>query len=92
MYFKVSYRRNPATGISEGYYRLVESYRNCDDRVCHRTLLNVGFLDKEIDIDRLNQVRRILAERYQDIVGGDELVDIKTGNPVVINKLVEELR
>ncbi|MBK7741091.1 MAG: hypothetical protein IPI42_11215 [Saprospiraceae bacterium] len=24
-----------------GYYRL-ESYRNANDRVCHRTLLNIG--------------------------------------------------
>jgi hypothetical protein len=43
MYFKVSIRTNPATGEPGGYYRLVESYRNADDRVCHRTLLNVGF-------------------------------------------------
>jgi hypothetical protein len=27
-YFKVSHRKNPETGVSEGYYRLVESYRN----------------------------------------------------------------
>jgi hypothetical protein len=53
--------------------------------------LNVGFLDKEVDIDRLNQVRRILGKRYQDIVGGSELFDIKTDNPVVVNQLVEEL-
>jgi hypothetical protein len=68
---------------------LIESYRNADNRVCHRTLLNVGFLDKEVDIDRLNQVRRILAKRYQDIVGGSELFDIKTDNPIVVNQLVE---
>lgn len=91
MYFKVSYRKNPETGKSEGYYRLIESYRNADNRVCHRTLLNVGFLDKEVDMDRLNQVRRILGKRYQDIVGGSELFDIKTDNPVVVNQLVEEL-
>jgi hypothetical protein len=34
MYFKVSHRKNPETGISEGYYRMVESYRNAADRVC----------------------------------------------------------
>jgi hypothetical protein len=91
MYFKVSYRKNPETGKSEGYYRLVESYRNDDDRVFHRTLLNVGFLDKMVDIDQLNQVRRILAKRYQDIIGGSELFDIKTDNPLVVNQLVEAL-
>jgi len=45
----------------------VESYRNETDRVCHRTLLNVGFLDGSINIDELNQVRRIICKRYQDI-------------------------
>ncbi|PZX11244.1 hypothetical protein LX69_03199, partial [Breznakibacter xylanolyticus] len=38
-------RTNPETGIYSGYYRLVESYRNHSGRVCHRTLLNAGFLD-----------------------------------------------
>lgn len=45
MYFKISMRPNPAIGFISGYYRLVESYRNSNDRVCHRTILNVGFLD-----------------------------------------------
>ena len=44
-YFKLSGRHNSATGKSGWYYRLVESYRNADDRVCHRTMLNVGFLE-----------------------------------------------
>ena len=91
MYFKVSYRKNPETGNSEGYYRLVESYRNTDDRVCHRTLLNVGFLGKAVDVDQLNQIRRILAKRYQDLVGGDELFEIKQDNHPIVNQLVEEL-
>ena len=43
MYFKVSMRTNPETGIYCGYYRLVESYRNSCDRVCHRTILNAGY-------------------------------------------------
>jgi transposase len=36
-------RPHPETGMLSAYYRLVESYRNEDDRVCHRTLLNIGF-------------------------------------------------
>jgi hypothetical protein len=40
MYFKVSMRHNPAKGFIDGYYRLVESYRNAEDRICHRTMLN----------------------------------------------------
>ena len=38
-------RNNPTSGHYQGYYRLVESYRNEDDRICHRTLLYVGFSD-----------------------------------------------
>jgi hypothetical protein len=49
----------------------VESYRNETDRVCHRTLLNVGFLNGMITVDELNQVRHIICKRYQDIKGGD---------------------
>ncbi|MEO8149752.1 MAG: hypothetical protein ABI723_19085 [Bacteroidia bacterium] len=50
MYFKGSIRTNPATGEIGTYYRLVESYRNIEGRVCHRTLLNVGFLEQVSNI------------------------------------------
>lgn len=53
IYFKISMRHNPAKGKMDGYYRLVESYRNADDRVCHRTLLNAGFLDDEVTVGQL---------------------------------------
>jgi hypothetical protein len=53
MYFKISMRTNPATGVYCGYYRLVESYRNHCDRVCHRTILNAGHLDG-LSTDKLN--------------------------------------
>jgi hypothetical protein len=62
MYFKKSLRPNPETGKLAGYYRLVESYRNIDDRVCHRTLLNIGFL-RELTIDQLVVIQRLLSER-----------------------------
>ena len=45
MYFRSSMRHNPKTGELSGYYRLVESYRNQVNRICHRTMLSVGFLD-----------------------------------------------
>ncbi|MCE1169227.1 MAG: hypothetical protein LWX70_14140 [Sphingobacteriia bacterium] len=45
MYFKVSMRTNPETKVYSGYYRLVESYMNAQGRVCHRTILNAGYLD-----------------------------------------------
>lgn len=61
MYFKVSMRPNPATGNPGGYYRLVESYRNEYDRICHRTLLNIGFID--ISPDQLNTIKTMLNDR-----------------------------
>jgi hypothetical protein len=88
---KSTIRRNPATETIDSYYRLVESYRNETDRVCHRTLLNVGFLDGSIHIDELNQVRRLLCKRYQDIKGGDELFDIEENNPQKVLDLVDKL-
>ena len=62
MYFKVSMRTNPATGVYSGYYRLVESYRNHSDRVCHRTMLNAGYLD-ELTTYQLNLIQKILTAK-----------------------------
>jgi hypothetical protein len=62
MYFKVSIRTNPATGAPGGYYRLVESYRNVDGRVCHRTLLNVGFMDG-VQPEELNRIQKLLNHK-----------------------------
>ena len=90
MYFRSTIRRNPATGQIDSYYRLVESYRNETGRVCHRTLLNVGFLEG-INIDELNQVRRIICKRYQDIKGGNELFDIEDNNPQKVIDLADEI-
>jgi len=61
MYFKVSMRHNPHSGHSQGYYRLVESYRNEFNRICHRTLLNIGFVD--ISPEKLIPIRGILNDR-----------------------------
>lgn len=65
MYFKVSMRTNPETGIYSGYYRLVESYRNQDGRVCHRTILNAGYLD-ELNTDQLNLIQKILTSKVNN--------------------------
>lgn len=81
MYFRSTIRHNPATGQIDSYYRLIESYRNGTGRVCHRTLLNVGFVNGRLNTDELNQVRRILCKRFQDIKGGGELFDIQDNNP-----------
>ncbi|MDR2087619.1 MAG: hypothetical protein LBP72_10700, partial [Dysgonamonadaceae bacterium] len=91
MYFRTSIRPNPATGKIDSYYQLVESYRNETDRVCHRTLLNVGFLSGSINAEELNQVRRIICKRYQDIKGGDELFDIQENNSQKVVDLADKL-
>jgi hypothetical protein len=62
MYFKISMRKNPATYQMEGYYRLVESYLNEYGRVCHRTILNVGFWDG-IVVEKLNKIQKLLTDR-----------------------------
>ena len=63
MYFKVFLRYNSASGKQEHYYRLVESYRNLEDRVCHRTLLNVGFLLSQLTAEQLNIIQKILTQK-----------------------------
>ena len=61
MYLKASFRHNPAINDIAAYYRLVESYRNEFDRVCHKTLLNIGFwadatrAQKDKVVDHLNE-------------------------------------
>ncbi|ERM80556.1 hypothetical protein P872_13090 [Rhodonellum psychrophilum GCM71 = DSM 17998] len=45
MYFKFSLRKHPQSEKLSAYYRLVESYRNAGNRVCQRTILNVGFME-----------------------------------------------
>jgi len=90
MYFKFSLRNNPATSQTEGYYRLVESYRNESGRVCHKTLLNVGFIDNIVDIDQLNQIRRILCNRYEEALGQPKLFETKSDNAPIVNQLVDD--
>ena len=91
MYFRTTIRHNPVKGQIDSYYRLVESYRNETDRVCHRTLLNVGFLSDLLNVDDLNQVRRLICKRYQDIKGGDELFDIQPNNSRKVVDLANKL-
>ena len=60
MYFKSSIRTNPSTGEPEGYYRLIESFRNVAGKVCHRTLLNVGFMGG-VGAEELNRIQKLLT-------------------------------
>lgn len=64
VYFKSSIRKHPDTGKLSGYYRLVESYRNADNRVCHRTILNIGFME-DATSEQLNIIQKRLTEKYE---------------------------
>jgi transposase len=64
MYFKCSIRRNPETGAISGYYRLVESYRNGDGRICHRTILNVGFME-DTTVEQRHKIQAMLNDKYE---------------------------
>lgn len=85
MYFKFSVRKHPQTGKLSGYYRLVESYRNANNRVCHHTILNVGFMD-DVTPEHLNKIQKRLTERYEH----KQTFFEKEDDPVV-NRYVEEL-
>lgn len=85
MYFKFSLRKHPQSEKLSGYYRLVESYRNADNRVCHHTILNVGFMEN-VTADQLNKIQKQLTERY----GHQQSVFQEQDDPTV-KKYVEEL-
>jgi hypothetical protein len=61
MYFKSILRKHPELGRFCPYFRLVESYRNLEDRICHRTLLNIGFLP-ELKSEHLNIIQKKLNQ------------------------------
>lgn len=84
LHFKSTIRKNPDTGCYDGYYRLVESYRNMTMRVCHRTLLSVGFIP-EVQPGQLNQIRSHLMELCR---GKQSLFKETDG---VVNQLTKEL-
>lgn len=90
MYFKVSMRHNPKKDFTDGYYRLVESYRNSAGRVCHRHLLHVGFIEEHLTIDQLNQVQRILNSRV-DSLGMGELFDAPVIEDAKVAQYADEL-
>jgi hypothetical protein len=90
MYFKVSLRNNPSKGKTDGYYRLIESYRDESGRVSHRTLLNVDFIEDIVTIDQMNQIRRLLCNRYEEALGNASLFAIENDTPDIVKKLVDE--
>ena len=65
MYLKASFRYNPFTTDIAAYYRLVKSYRNEFDRVCLKTLLNIGFSADATSTPK-DKVVEHLNERYKN--------------------------
>jgi transposase len=65
MYFKFSLRYNGEKQSSDAYYRLAESYRNAEGRVCHRTILNIGFIEDDYTPEQLKLTARLLTTRYE---------------------------
>jgi hypothetical protein len=61
MYFKATFRNHPELGSICPYYRLVESYRNIEDRICHKTILNIGFVP-ELKPEQLNVIQKKLTQ------------------------------
>ncbi len=62
MYFKFTNRKNPKTQQLCAYFRLVESYRDINNRICHRTIVNVGFLEG-VEREQLQAIQQILTQR-----------------------------
>ena len=87
MYFKASGRHNSSTNKYGWYYRLVESYRNSDGRVCHRTMLNLGFLE-DLTPEQMNLIQKILTERADN--PGKLLFEFSVSDDPVVNRYVEE--
>ena len=86
MYFKVSGRHNPTTNQPGWYYRLVESYRNSDGRVCHRTMLNVGFLEG-LASEQMNLIQKRLTGRAEN--QDQKLFEFPVSDDPVVNQYVE---
>jgi len=85
MYFKSSLRKHPVIGELRHYYRLVESYRNAANRVCHQTILNIGFID-DASPEQLNKIQKKLTERYEH---KQPLFEPEETDPVVIRRVEE---
>ena len=80
-------RTNPETGQYSGYYRLVESFRDFRDKICHRTILNAGYLD-ELTSDQLNLIQKILTERVKNT--GNALFEVPCSDDALVLHFVEK--
>ena len=62
MFFKLTCRRNPQTEKVESYYRLVESYRDANNFIRHRTIVTAGFID-HFSADELIFIQKNITDR-----------------------------
>ena len=82
MRYSIVMRHNPATGKDEGYYRLIESYRDAAGRQHNRCLLSPGFIhgytSEELRFVPLLLTRRMKAmETNQPAdLWGDDFPDV----------------
>ena len=95
MYLKASFRHNADIKDIVVYYRLVESYRNESDRVCHKTLLNIGFWP-DATREQKNKVVHLLNERYKNELTLFEEADEQVAewvnrfwNEMIVNKTID---
>jgi hypothetical protein len=90
-------RKNLETKELSGYYRLLESYRNHNGDVCHRTMLSAGFLD-ELSADQLNSIQKILTAKVANL--GNQLFELPYSDDLMVldyvklffNRMVTEKR
>ena len=62
MFFKASCRRKPQTEKVESYYRLVESYRDANNYIRHKTIVTAGFIDY-FTADELIFIQKHITDR-----------------------------
>lgn len=67
------------TQKTDVYCRLVESYRNAEGRICHRSVINVGFMP-DTKVEQLNKIQKHLTLRAE---GKISLFD--ENDPVVLH-------
>ena len=92
MYFKFSLRKHPQTEKLSGYYRLVESYRNADNKVIHH-ILNVGFME-DVTPDQLNKIQKKLTEKYEHkhvLFEQEQACQANGMDDAIVKKYVEQL-
>ena len=63
----------------------MESYRNGDNRICHRTILNIGFME-DATPEQLNKIQKQLTEKYEH-----KQSLFESGEDPIVKKYVEDL-